>query len=459
MINVKDKIILLIAYIFFLIIILITNIRKIRKDKKLSAIIFVNAYYFIIFVITPICVLLKNEEIPYFIYSNNAKYYYLSLISAFIGYICLNVGYKIKIDNNLENKKSVHNSKNLILSGYIVLLIGWCSLIVWTKAFGSITGIFKYASLIRSGHGTIYNKYTFVKPFCPMTIFAFEIFYSMMLNFKTFNVTKKILVTIGLVFSLIGSYLYIIANDGRMLILIFFLVIIMSYIENKSETVNLKKIIIYLIIAIVMIIVLGQLDNVTYYIRNGQRRQEENNNNIITIIANEFGYTYSNNININYLKDEGTVEGYTIIRDIKNLLWAWIPQRMKPDDATNLFEYNTTFYRNTTGQIPSDLITAAIYKFGYIGVVLLPLLVGMFFKILERKLFEKRNKSTYYLVISYLIIIYLGLRFIGYYDLSQILFGSFYIIISMIIVEVISKIKINKNDKLYRKVNEYEEDN
>ena len=193
-----------------------------------------------------------------------------------------------------------------------------------------------------------------------------------------------------------------------------------------------------------MIIILGQLDNVTYYLKNKKRRKVEDNNNIITIIADELGYTYSNNININYLRNEGVINEYTLFSDIKNIMFAWVPQRLKPKDVINLFDYNTTFYKRTTGQIPTDIITASIYKFGIIGVIILPLIVGIFFKILEKKIFKKREKSDYYLVTAYLITTYLGLRFIAYYDLSQILFGSFYIIISIIIVKIISKINMDR---------------
>ena len=121
MIDIKDKVLLLIAYLVFGFIIAIINIYKIKKDKKLSTIILVNAYYLIIFVITPICVLLKNGEIPYCIYTNKQKYYYLVLVNAVIGYAFLNIGYNIKIENEGNNTRT----KNLILSGYIILSIGW----------------------------------------------------------------------------------------------------------------------------------------------------------------------------------------------------------------------------------------------------------------------------------------------------------------------------------------------
>lgn len=440
MIDIKDKVLLLIAYLVFGFIIAIINIYKIKKDKKLSTIILVNAYYLIIFVITPICVLLKNGEIPYYIYTNKQKYYYLVLVNAVIGYAFLNIGYNIKIENEGNNTRT----KNLILSGYIILSIGWIALFLWTKAYGSLTGIFRYASLIRSGYVIIYNKYTFVKPFCPMLIFAFVIFYSKLLELKAYNANKKILIVVGLLISAIGSYIYIIANDGRMFILIVLLTIIIPYIEKKSKKMDFKKIIIYFFIGIMIMIILGQLDNITYYLRNKQKRQKKVDNDVITIVANELGYTYSNNININYFRDEEIVENYTIFKDIKNIVLAWIPQSLKPEDAINLFDYNTSFYKDATGQLPTDLITASIYKFGNVGVVILPLFVGIVFKILEKKLFQKRNESTYYLTVGCLTIMYLGLRFMAYYDLSQILFGSFYIIISMIIVKIISKIQISK---------------
>ena len=198
---------------------------------------------------------------------------------------------------------------------------------------------------------------------------------SKLLELKAYNANKKILIVVGLLISAIGSYIYIIANDGRMFILIVLLTIIIPYIEKKSKKMDFKKIIIYFFIGIMIMIILGQLDNITYYLRNKQKRQKKVDNDVITIVANELGYTYSNNININYFRDEEIVENYTIFKDIKNIVLAWIPQSLKPEDAINLFDYNTSFYKDATGQLPTDLITAYIYKFGNVGVVILQLLV------------------------------------------------------------------------------------
>lgn len=441
MINIIDKILLIVIYLLFGLIVAIMNIYMMKKNKKLSVNILLNGYFSLVYIITPICVLIKNGKIPYYIYTNNIKYYYWILINAIASYVALNIGYSIRIkDENYSKEKC----RNLLLSGYVLLAIGWIALFLWTKAYGSLVGIFKYSSLIRSGYVIIYNKYTFLKPFCAILLFSFAIFYSKLLGLKNYNLLKKCLTIIGLIFSTIGSYIYIIANDGRMIIILILLTVIMPLIEKKNNKINLRKIIGYIICGIIMIIILGQLDNVTYYLKNKKRRKVEDNNNIITIIADELGYTYSNNININYLRNEGVINEYTLFSDIKNIMFAWVPQRFKPKDVINLFDYNTTFYKRTTGQIPTDIITASIYKFGIIGVIILPLIVGIFFKILEKKIFKKREKSDYYLVTAYLITTYLGLRFIAYYDLSQILFGSFYIIISIIIVKIISKINMDR---------------
>ena len=82
MINIIDKILLIVIYLLFGLIVAIMNIYMMKKNKKLSVNILLNGYFSLVYIITPICVLIKNGKIPYYIYTNNIKYYYWILINA-----------------------------------------------------------------------------------------------------------------------------------------------------------------------------------------------------------------------------------------------------------------------------------------------------------------------------------------------------------------------------------------
>ena len=440
--NTIDYSIIAFVYAILIIISIAKEIKDIKKNNKVKMSNFFKIYYILSYFITPIiCLKYKyniersyrnvNYENPY-----HVKYFYIALLFSIVGYLSLNIGLKIKIKVNKKNKDKAYskNPNNFLLSAILILIIGWIALFLWTHVYGSLTGIFKYASAIRSGYVEIKNKFTYVKPFCPFLLIAFYMFFIILLDSKNKKAPYKILLCIGLIVSFIGSYIYIIANDGRMLMIIFFLVLIFYYLDYKKIKTNIKSVIIMGIVSIMSIGVLGNLDAITAHIRLG-RNIENSRTDIIETVGSEFSFVYFNNLNILFFKDNGIYNGSTELADLKSLLFSWVPTSMKMGKVVNLYDFNTSFYPSVTWNLPTDLITASIYKFGYIGIIILPIFVGMLAGKIE-KIFEKKT-SSYSNLMYYLLSIFLGLRFIVYYDLSQILFGSFYIILSALLIKTV----------------------
>lgn len=441
----KDYIIIIFLYAILAIISTVLEIKNIKKNNTLKMINFFKIYYILVYFITPIfCIIYRDtintyETYNYVSFENeyHIKYFYMVLLFSTLGYIFLSIGTKINIFKRKEVKATDQVTKNpnkLLFSTFLIMIIGWVALFLWTYAYGSLTGIFQYASAIRSGYVKIYNRFTFLKPFCPFVLMSFYLFFIQLLESKDKKSVYKIVLLVGLIFSLIGSYIYIIANDGRMLMLIFFLVIIIYYMDYKKIKINIYTIIILLVISILTIILLGKLDTITSHIRLGNEIEKEGTSPAETI-ANEFKFTYFNNLNVLYFRDNNMYTGSTELNDIKSTLLSWIPSSLKPSNIINLYDFNTSFYSGSTGQIPTDMLTAAIYKFDYMGVIILPLIIGILVKALESVFINK--ESSYSKLIYYLLSIYLGLRVVAYYDLSQILFGSFYIIVTYIIIKSI----------------------
>lgn len=443
--RIQDYIIIIFLYAVLATVSIILEIKNIKKNNKLKIINFFRIYYILVYFVVPIFCLIYIDTINTYEKYNyvsfedegHIKYFYIVLLFSTLGYIFFNIGRKInilKIKEAKDTKEVAQNPNKLLFSTFLILIIGWVALFLWTYAYGSLTGIFKYASAIRSGYVEIYNKFTFLKPFCPFVLMSFYLFFIQLLESKEEKIVYKIILLVGLILSLIGSYIYIIANDGRMLMLIFFLVVIMYYIDYKKIKINIYTIIILLVVSICAIMLLGKLDTITSYIRLGSKIETEKSNPAETL-ANEFKFTYFNSLNVIYFRSNNIYTGSTELEDIKSTLLAWIPTSMKPDNVTNLYDFNTSFYNGSVGQMPTDLLTAAIYKFDYMGVAILPLIIGILVKALE-SIFINKN-SSYFKLMYYLLSIYLGLRFIAYYDLSQILFGSFYIIVTYMIIKSI----------------------
>ena len=429
-----DQIFLIILYVIFLCFILFNICLKIKKDKQIKIKTFFEVYYLIIYGLTPVISIIfinYNNTVNSFFYTRNVKYYYslffVTVIFYFIYHFFDRMQFSVgDMKNKCKEFKQIDTSSDRFFFVTILLsFIGLFSLILWTRAFGMPWDIIKYANVIRSGRSPIYNKFTFVKPFCSFLTIAF--YNNLIIAKKT---RFKLLNFIDLVLNFIFSIIFLLANDSRMFILIFFLCIVLLY-KNKNINFNLKTVCTYVIIAIFTLSILGGLDNFTYYLRNNKFSESESNSKFYEVIEEEFTYTYRNGINVLYFYDNYKLPSIHIFKDLKNIIFSWVPDRFKPD-LEGLSELNTSYYIGTTGAMPTDLITASIYKFHLFGIFIMPLFMNFLLNSIEN--FFKKYNSEYMYMIYNLIGCSICLRFVGYYDLADNLFSAFYIIVSTFIV-------------------------
>ena len=431
-----NQIILIILYLNLSILMTYSIYSNIKKDKMICIHTFFEIYFLIIYGITPIIYISSfnssnSMESHMFLYTYNIKYYYWLFVTTFLFYILYRVFLKLKIKKkqSISSKKGNNiideSSDKFLVSTILISIIGLISLFLWTKVYGKPWDIIKYANVIRSGRSTIYNPYTFFKPFCSFLIIAF---YN---NIIMFHKTRfKILNFINLCLNLFFSVVFLLGNDSRMMILIFFLCPFL-YFKNKNVRINLKTFIVFFTAALLTLHVLSSLDRFTYFIRNGLPKEGNGKSGIAEIINNEFGYTYRNGVNVLYFYDKDNLPIIHEIKDIKNIALAFVPERFKKNDET-LSDLNNSYYPNSTGSIPTDIITSSIYKFHLLGIILMPFIICIILKALE-KLFSS-FKSDYMFLIYNMIGCNTCLRFAGYYDLSDNLFSSFYIIACSIII-------------------------
>lgn len=442
--DIKDTILITLMYVLIILLTLYNEIREIKKCKKVKMHNYISFFIILFYCITPIIYLIsKNINNVETKFSNNyiteqAKYYYLQVFMTLVTYIFLKLGNKIKVTEKRNKDFKIVNieSKSFAVAAIILCLIGWVALLMWTRVYGMPWDIFPYASQIRSGIVEINNPYTFVKPLCPILIIASYCFFLILLETKKKN---KFIYVIFFIISVVGSIIYSIANDGRLMMILFILVPIIYVIFRKKEKINFVKL---FIIAVITLIILGNLDSITYYIRNGEIDQKQNENSLSKIIADELAFAHMNVINTLYMRENGIITEYTWLQDIKNVFFSWVPERIKPDSIVTLYELNTSKYFNITGTLPTDLITAGIYKYGSWAFFILPFIVGILIKFLEVKLSYPNDKFRE--IIMILLSVYLGLKIVGYYDLSVIIFGVFYIVISYIIVIIMNNIKMEE---------------
>lgn len=442
--DIKDTILIILMYMFITILILYKEIKEIKKYKKVKMHNYISFFIILFYCITPIIYLIsKNINDAETTFSSKymteqAKYYYLAVLMTLVTYIFFRLGNKIKVYKRNDKDLKIINieSRSFVVASIILCFIGWFALILWTRVYGMPWDIFPYASQIRSGIVKIDNPFTFVKPLCPILIIASYCFFLILIETKKKN---KFIYAIFFIISVIGSVIYSIANDGRLMMILFILVPVLYVIFRKNKKINFVKL---SILAIITLIILGNLDNITYYIRNGKIREKENESSISEIVLNELDFVHMNVINTLYMRENGIITEYTWLQDLKNIVYSWVPERFKPESVVTLYELNTSKYNNLSGTLPTDLITAGIYEYGSWLFFILPLIVGMLIKFLETKLTCSDDKFRE--IIMILLSVYLGLKVVGYYDLSIIIFGVFYIVVSYIIVLIMNNINMEE---------------
>lgn len=436
MLDQMDRIILIIIYSLFFAIILTGILKRIKREEKISIISFFEIYYMLFYIFVPTIVLVFFEsielKIPFFSYSR--KYFYCALIFSIIFYIAFSCSLKIKLKKRrcYEEKQLINtNSVNFLIANIIITFIGMISIYLWTKAYGKPWDIIKYASRIRSGHVVIYNKFTFLKPFCYFSIAGF--YNNIIFKNKKYSIINKFLFTINI----LCSALFVLANDSRSFILSIVLCLIM-YKLNKKLKINIKLVSKFILIFICLIFFFGKIDTFTYRIRNKEWKKNDNSK-IINIITDNFAFTYTNVINIQYLIDIGEYNKSSEIDDIKMICMAWIPTRYKSENTSNLFEKNTSYYEAFSGTVPTDIITASIYKFNYFGLVFMPIFISLLLKKLEDSL--SREKSDYSFMIYNIVASSVCQTLVDGYDLSFVLHAYFYLIVTYLIVYFICRRK------------------
>ena len=100
---------------------------------------------------------------------------------------------------------------------------------------------------------------------------------------------------------------------------------------------------------------------------------------------------------------------------------------MKPKDLQLLDDYNTSFYKNQVGTVPTDIVTAALYKGRVFGLLLLALFIAFVLKFFDKNFLHREENFVKMFYLYFCIAI--TLRLVAYYELSRLLFGRLAFII------------------------------
>ena len=363
------------AYIVTGIFVLYREYRRVRIERFISFGNLCFAFFAILCLIIPGLTIWKGDisrckdNSLFYVFLS----YIISLISLMFSYLGYNKGRKIHLNVQVVHNSSYQkdNSKNLLLTSMVLLIISFVSLYYWSSGYGGIFNAMLVGGQIRASFLHSTNSLMFLKHLIPVSIISSLLMYTDLFINK--NKSKRFFRLLVLVLSVAISLIYIMANDGRMLAGIYLLYFILISLKNHYEVKHtpMRKIILSTLVVIVLVFfIIIQSESWFADIRKTEVRTSEGS--AIDIVLREFNFIYIG-LNTALYSVIENVSHYTITNDVVNGLFAWLPTSLKPLMLDDVWDYNTILINDGGyGQSPTNLPTQAFYDLGLLGVVLIP---------------------------------------------------------------------------------------
>lgn len=427
------EVLLIIISALFSLIASLWEIRRIIMNRTMGISSLVGFMFIFIYGIVPLVTILSYFLSEISISTNYYQYDYTSsgLLQTIIwqGFgIFSYIVVRFITKQNHFNKESYQPNDCAILEAttLVSLLIGIMSLYLWSKAYGGIFNLIEIASIVRSSMSTVYNSLAFFKH--PARIVLIASYSSLILLKQGY---KRILNSVVFALSFVYSLLFLLANDGRLSLALYFVVLIFILFDVMVErNFSRKKMRMLCIIAIAGFTFLMNADNITYYVAHGQLRPSATTSSL-DFFVNECAYIL---ISGQKAVEHMTTFNLLIIDDILCGLQAWLPTSLKVFPAVNIWDYNTTLATNGfNGQFPCDFISTSLYDLSFIG----PLVFSVFWGGVLKKAEKIRQSKSLFSTLCFYSLFSCFFRLVSYCQLYDLVLGIFSITIFAIVYWII----------------------
>ena len=369
-----------------------------------------------------------------------------------IGYCFLCIGYKIVGTKRIVLSSSNQLRRRLLSDNqvYIValscFLIGLIGLLIWTSDMGGIFQYIRLASAIRGDYQNVFgNTHMAYRQIARILLPATYLFF--FLAIKRNN--AKRLYKISFIIAFVFAVFYLLCNDGRLTIAMFFGVLVIGKLRyGRNEGTDIKKQFMKLAFLIVLAsILLAKLDDITYYIRNHAFRVGESQEKvgIFETLMSEFTYIYKSGITaVANCFPNGRL---MILDDILFGISAYLPGGISLGDHIRVSLLNTVLCTNNAvnqaGSIPCDIIAYSLYSLSYLGIVIIPFGVGAVIRFVENSFYRKKHNPLEQTLYAGMILTFL--RLITYCDTYDFLTSIFPYIFLWVLAYFASIMFKNKN--------------
>lgn len=383
---------------------------------------------------------------------NHSKYflfkYQLITLFCFIFFI---LGYDlipevISKNNNKSVDLSKWNFKKVQIICLLYLLVSLISLIIFINS--SSKSIFLITAENISGYRGIsddlteYNANGFLRILIQFSVIVLYVSFTIYKLSKKRNVFNAIVLIISI---LISSFFYFYTQSRSGLLLIFINCYIISFYIGIIKKVNFKTI---FILFTFVLLIFGFMTSLRS--GNGYDLDENLKNSYFRIfdpiIANNGGIDVSKTAHIiEYVDSKSDFKyGKTYLWILESLVprYFWSDKPVNIDTEVGMKIYGSTTYG--TGAVPPGLIAESYWNFGFIGLFIIPFLVGILLKFISNY-FNKNIKDINNLLVYVTCFMPIGLSLFGS-SINSTFVGILYILLPFLLF--FKFVSIPKNSKL-----------
>lgn len=428
----------------------ICTVRELYQKREITGFFVASAMYDLVFGILPMAIVAQllwdGDEIQFIqgildltsdgIYA--LIYYY---VLAFLGFVILclsyhskvNIHLKLMTDRTYRKFKRNNSTRHFLILSWLSLLIGIISLCLWSSAYGSIFNLILEANAVRSGVGSVTNSLAFFKHPARLVLICNFLFFSYLFKnkFSKKQLFHKLCGLTGLIITFGASILFLLANDGRLTIMLYILAILWLSTVGKRIHSMQRTILGGLAIICFSLFLINEMDSITHFIRFGE--WIDNGKSITSSIIHELSFLPIG-AQTSVLAGWDNEVGLTIFDDLVTGLCAWLPSSLKPTGFEDVWNVNTILIWGdlslSHGQYPCSFITQAYYDLRVIGIILYCWGVGKVLKKIDQWSLSDSSLLTISLKAVIMAMILRGVAYFSFYD---IMLGIFPIIIILIL--------------------------
>ncbi len=437
--------IIIVLYLLFALGAFILEMRNMLRNNQITVMFMCRIMYIVSLIVLPALVFwgyLSGKHITNIRFEDGLAWtFYVQFILTVCGYLAMNFGYCVK-QRQIPSKKPQAGYR-IITTAMIFFVLGGVSLVLWASAYGGIASLLENAEWIRAGVVEPQNSFTFFKHFVSLARFSSYLLFYLLLTKMVKGAVKQVFVLGLLVASVVLSFIYLQANDGRLLLAIYILTFFLLYFRYQLERkqTSMRSVLVKAIpVLAIGMLVLFNADVILNWLRGTEKNVvSSDSQSFFNTIIREFSFIPAGTQGA--IMEAASGEGKLMIgNDLINGLFAWLPTSLKPVQLEDVWAYNTQLITpGVTSTNPTSMVAQSVYDLGFLGIIVIPMLLGMLVKKVERILDSYGNSifvHTVYAALGFSLC-----KLTAYFSFYSFMMGTFYVFLGIVIYAVLQRVK------------------